>query len=256
MSRRNRRIGENLYSRRFWGSMKIRDDCKNIQPLNYEVNPAELLEKFPTSPGHTFLLFSNWPCHFRLINSPLPSPTFLPLAVDRIRRYFRNVVLIPSFISTIPIFQGREFLTKLVSSMKSFGNVFSFFLMETRYKFMEGTETSALSCDILNLNINYRVTFQFSQKKRMIYLYCKRKLNEICWNALDTTPPASYYVIIILANLLLSLIQELILRYLRNLSDLSVKSFRSNLKPHLYFVSNLWINFPLFPPQGIYILWV
>lgn len=78
MSRRSRRIGENLYSRRFWGSMKIRDDCKNIQPLNYEVNPAELLEKFPTSPGHTFLLFSNWPCHFRLINSPLPSPTFLP----------------------------------------------------------------------------------------------------------------------------------------------------------------------------------
>lgn len=63
--------------------------------------------------------------------------------------------------------------------MKSFGNVFSFFLMEMRYKFEEGAETSVLSCDKLNLNTSYRVTFQFSQKKVMIYLYCKCKLNEI-----------------------------------------------------------------------------
>lgn len=87
--------------------------------------------------------------------------------------------------------------------------------MEMRYKFEEGAETSALSCDKLNLNTSYRVTFQFSQKKVMIYLYCKCKLNEIGWNALNTTPRTSYYVIIILANLLLLLIQELILRYLR-----------------------------------------
>lgn len=99
--------------------------------------------------------------------------------------------------------------------MKSFDNVFSFFLMEMRYKFEEGAETSALSCNKLNLNTSYPVTFQFSQKKAMIYLYRKCNLNEIRWNALNTTPHTSYYVIIILANLLLLLIQELILRYLR-----------------------------------------
>lgn len=94
----------------------------------------------------------------------------------------------------------------------------------------------------------------------MIYLYCKYKLNEICWNALNTTSRASYYVVIILANLLLSLIQESILRYIRKkkkrrerrkstyIADLNHitprQAFRSNLKrPHVELIS---INSVLF----------
>ena len=83
--------------------MKIRGDCKSIQPLNYGVNPAETSREVSQRVrGHTFLLFSNWPCHFRLINISLPPANFPPALPPRRRiafdAIFANVVLAPSFI--------------------------------------------------------------------------------------------------------------------------------------------------------------
>lgn len=74
------------------GSLKIRRGCKNIQLLNYEVNPARRTSRKLSSgsQSHTFLLFSNCPCYFRLINSQLPSGNFCAPSWIVFDGYFRD----------------------------------------------------------------------------------------------------------------------------------------------------------------------
>ena len=118
-----REIDENLYSRQFGGSLKIRGDCKNIQPLNYGVNPAETSREVSQRVrGHTFLLFSNWPCHFRLINISLPPANFsAPRAVGSLSMLFSQTSFLSlRLFSAMSLFHRHEFLTKLVSPRDEF----------------------------------------------------------------------------------------------------------------------------------------